>query len=137
MQFYKWGDAVPQEALDEWLMLSRQMVKRRNISSYTASEPPAEANADRKISTPGPLYSAEAANPTAFAWLAKRAGEPIDNHDPSVRTAVIKLTPQPTEPHPDLQGTSRQIDAFQTHGRPYALLSANADICDSAAWRVS
>jgi HTH-type transcriptional regulator/antitoxin MqsA len=82
------------------------------------------------------LLRVAAAIPAAFAWLAHRVGEPITDHDQSVRTAVIRLTPQPTVPNPDLQGTYRQIDSFQTYGRPYAQAPANADIYDSEVLQV-
>ncbi len=49
--------------------------KRQNVSAYTASEPPAAADADRKIRTPRPLYSAEAviaaANGSIAAWTER------------------------------------------------------------------
>lgn len=82
------------------------------------------------------LLRLAAAIPAALAWLAKRAGESIADHDQSVRMAVIKLTAQHTVPNQDLQGTYRQIHCFQTHGRPYAQPCANANSYDNEALRV-
>lgn len=117
MQFYKWGDAVPEHALDEWLMLSEQIDKASGLLPVVWLD-------DLLCQELGNLYDhlPQQFSVAAFLFLIQRAEEersPLRNWE---------YRHLPKDQRPDYQlgfaiGEAMALTGFQPRAHPDPLLN--------------